>query len=231
MNIRFRTKFQVRRGASPSPDTVLLKVKGYGHQVSVDLFELDTDLTGPNFNHVDYYDQFGRWNAVTKFYNDVQDVLPWLKSLHPSWTQPMENWLIGDTTGGDKPSRPMWWAEKNGVRVLRCGTSCFGENLVMVEAVNGKPVEYTFRDSYPGINIVVDIPFVRVIGMRRSDIGKVTHQSHPWFIHRANQAANNIVDWYPKGTTIYYPILDYADWGINTKVTRMFLPKVLCGSV
>lgn len=230
MNIRFRTSIQVRRGASPSADTVLLKVKGYGHQVSKDLFELDTDITGPNFNHVDYYDQFGRWNAVTKFYNDVQDVLPWLKSLHEFWTQPMENWLIGDTTGGDPPSRPMWWAEKNGERVLRCGTSVFGENVVMVEAVGGKPVEYTFRDSYPGINIVVDIPFVRVIGMRRSDIGKVTHQSHPWFVHRANQAANNILDWYPKGTTIYYPILDYADWGVNTKVTRMFLPKVLCYS-
>lgn len=217
-----------------SPDqTLILKVRGYGHDVAVNLFGLDTTLTKDNFNHVDYYDTVGRWSAVTKFYVDVQDVLPFIRSLHPVWTSEMENWLIGDITDGGVPSRPMWWAEKNGIPVLRCGTSVFGENVVMVEAQNGKPVEYVYDDKYPTEPSGTSHPiaFYRVFGMRKSDIGRVTHQSHPWFVHRCNQANSkpmpNTIDWYPKGTTIYYPVLDYADWQPNTNAGMMLIPKVL----
>lgn len=219
----------------PAGDTLVLKVRGYGHDVAVKLFGLDTTLTKDNFNHVDYYDPVGRWSAVTKFYADVQDILPFLRALHPVWTNEMENWLMGDITEGGVPSRPMWWANNNqNQRVLRCGTSVFGENVVMVEARNGLPVEYVYDDLYPAepsTTRVHPIPFYRVIGMRKSDLGKVTHQSHPWLVHRCNQANSNpvpnTIDWYPKCTTIYYPVLEYADWMPNTKATMMLLPKVM----
>lgn len=215
-----------------SGDTLVMKVKGYGHAISQQLFGLDTDLTGPNFNHVDYYDPVGRWGAVTKFYTDVQDVLTWLASLHHVWTNEMKNWMIGDITEGGTPARPMWWAFNNqGVKVLRCGTSVFGENVVLVEAKDGVPVQYVYDDVYPSEaagTSVHPIVFYRIFGMRKADVGKVTHQSHPWLVHRCNQAnAGNTIDWYPKGATIYYPVLDYADWMPNTKATMMLLPKIL----
>lgn len=218
----------------PSGETVLMKVKGYGHPESIELFGLDTRLTKDNFNHVDYYDEVGRWNAVTKFYLDVQDTLPALRDLHETWTQPMENWLIGDTTDGAPPGRPMWWALKDGRRVLRCGSSVFGENVVKVEAHDGMPVEYVLDDVYPeepSQTRAHPISFYRVIGMRKADVGNVSHQSHPWFVHRCNQAnsrpVHNTIDWLPKGETIYYYVLDYSDWMPNTKAAMMLLAKVL----
>jgi len=211
-----------------------MKIKGYGHQVSSDLFGLDTRLTKDNFNHVNYYDPVGGWSAVSKFYLDVQDTLVWIRSLHQEWTREQENWLIGDITGGGMPSRPMWWALKNGQRFLRCGTSAFGENVVMIEASNGLPVEYMYNDKYPGEPATMKphpIKFWRVIGMKKTDLYNVTHQSHPWFVHRCNQAnsrpVHNTIDWNTKGKIIYYPILDYSDWMPNTRFNKMLIPKVL----
>jgi len=38
----------------PLQNTLVMKIKGYGHQVSSDLFGLDTRLTKDNFNHVNF---------------------------------------------------------------------------------------------------------------------------------------------------------------------------------
>lgn len=216
----------------PRQDSVVLKVKGYGHPEIIQWFGLDTRLTKPNFNHVDTYDPIGRWSAVTRFQTLSVADYEWLKSIQPNFTREAENWLIGDRTEGP-PSRPMWWDEKNGQRVLRCGASVFGENPVLVEARDGRPVEYVFEDTYPtepGNARKHPIVFFRVIGMKPEDRATATNARHPYWIQRCNQANSspqeNTIDWYPKGVTIFYPVLDYSRWPLNTGFTNAFIARV-----
>lgn len=214
--------------AAPAENTVIRKVRGYGHADIADLFGLDTNLTGPNFNHVNYYHPGGGgFSAVTNFYKSVD--YAYLMKLQPNPSRPVENWLIGDVTAGGKPSRPLWWdLDNQGQRLLRCGSSVFGENVVAVDAVNGKPTVYYFWAAYPGRTKEESIPFHRVRGLKPSEMGKVTHQSHPWLIHRCNQAnEGNVIDWYPKGETIYYPVWDPMYWQMNTGVTAIYIPAVM----
>jgi hypothetical protein len=208
--------------------TGVFTTRGYGDPVMVDLMGLDTSLTGPNFNHVDLYSPTGGWGAVHKFQFLDRQALNYLISIQPDdfsqWgftlNQKM-NWLV-ENRDGKTPDRPYWtrggdwdgnWTS------FEFGIMVFGHQLVRVETdVNGNPVPYQFRTNFPNSPKVRDVTFYRPVGMKRSEIGRFTHATHPWFIQKATAANHNpkpnSIDYAPRGV-MFHPVWDLGDWRTN----------------
>ena len=217
------------RPANPQPSSSgVFKTLGYGDPIIVELMGLDTTLTGPNFDHIDLYSPTGGWGAVHKFQILDRQAMEYLKSIQPddfmewgfTFNQKM-NWLVGWTDEGS-PSRPYWtkgdsW-DGNWTSFV-FGIMVFGHQLVKVETdANGKPVEYMFNTGFPNSSAKRTVTFYKPIGMKRSEIGKFTHQTHPWFIQKATAANHNpkpnSIDYFPRGV-MYHPVWDLNDWKTN----------------
>ena len=136
-------------GPQPTPNTRIVKTRGYGDDIMIRRMGLDTRLTGDNFNHADYWASAGikpsgvhspDWAAVTKFQCLGRAEMEYLQSIQPDdfyiWGFTFEkkmNWLVGE---GTPPARPYWtlgdkwsgsWDE------FRFGTMVFGHSRVRVK--------------------------------------------------------------------------------------------------
>lgn len=224
--------------------TGVFMVRGYGDPLMVELMGLDTSLTGPNFNHVDLWHPSGGWGAVHKFQILDRQAMDYLISLQPDdlndWgftlAQKM-NWLVG-VTDGTTPDRPYWTegARWNGNWTsFSFGIMVFGHQLIKVETdAEGKPVEYPFVTSFPNSPGKRPVTFYKPVGMRRSDIGKFTHRTHPWFIQKAAAANHNpkpnTIDYNPRGV-MYHPVWDLRDWRTNYGSDLYIAKDFLSGSL
>mgnify|MGYP001425631388 CR=1 FL=1 len=206
----------------------VFKTLGYGDPVMIELMGLDTNLTGPNFDHVDLYSPTGGWGAVHKFQILDRQAFDYLKSIQPddsaewgfSLNQKM-NWLIGQRDG-TTPDRPYWtrggsW--DGNWEKFEFGIMVFGHQLVKVETDHsGKPVEYKFNTNFPNSPRAREVTFYKPIGMKRSEIGKFTHETHPWFIQKATAANHkpkpNSIDYAPRGVMVH-PVWSLDDWRTN----------------
>lgn len=225
---RLNISVTMRRTVPPPPEAGIFKTRGYGDPVMVELMGLHTDLTGPNFNHVDLWSPSGGWGAVHKWQILDRQAFNYLKAIQPDdfseWGFIIEqkmNWLIGQTDG-TPPSRPYWTEGDNWTgnwSKFLFGIMVFGHQLVKVETdTGGKPIPYVFRTSFPESSQKRDVIFYKPVGMKRSEIGKFTHETHPWFIQKTTAANErpqpNTIDYAPRGV-MFHPVWDLNDWTTN----------------
>ncbi|HAV78463.1 MAG TPA: hypothetical protein DCX53_14030 [Anaerolineae bacterium] len=229
---RLNVTVTMRAVNTPPPmptEAGIFNVRGFGDPFMVEYMGLSTNLEGANFNHVDMWSPTAGWGAVHKFQKLDRQALDYLMSIQPndesiygfSFEEKM-NWLVGEITDGSNPARPYWsdgarWS--GNWKSFRFGTMVFGNQQVKVETnANGKPVEYKFLTSYPSTSGKQQITFYKPVGMKRSEIGKFTHETHPWFIQMATSAERrprpDSINYRPRGV-IYHPIWDLEDWPSN----------------
>lgn len=237
---------------SPLPRTKMVMALGYGDPdtepgktvpIVIDLFELTCEYLTyeprSNFRHSDLWSVKNGFGAVTSFYHDIP--FEYVKGIQVEESgvtlNEKINWLIGDTTDGGKPERPMWWAwgKDGSTKVLRCGTSSFSGNPVLIETdAAGKPIIEVYHTAYPGRNDVEPVPFYRVAGLPAAEMGNANPAETPYWIQRCSQGIwdknlkKDTIDWYPKGGTIYYPFFSYADFPTNTGSPDMLMPVKMC---
>ncbi|HEY5730464.1 MAG TPA: hypothetical protein VIS72_10465 [Anaerolineales bacterium] len=224
---RLKVSVAMRRTSTP-PAVGIFETRGYGDPIIMELMGLDTNLTGPNFNHIDLYSPTGGWGAVHKFQKLDRQAMDYLKSIQPNdmaeWgftiNQKM-NWLVGHSDG-TVPDRPYWTKGDSWNRNWTSfvfGIMVFGHQLVKVETnASGKPREWVFNTTFPNSPKKRDVVFYKPVGMKRSEIGKFTHETHPWFIQKATAANHNpkpnSIDYAPRGV-MYHPVWDLSDWQTN----------------
>jgi hypothetical protein len=226
---------------SPLPDTMMVELMSYGDsQDVIDYFGLTCEHLWyepkSNFRHADLYSIVGGFSAVTNFYKDLSSLYDYIVGLQPedpySSVQSRVNWLIGDTRGGDKPKRPMWWAQDKTGDVLRCGTSGFGGNPILIETKNGKPVIELHTAQYPARDKLEQIPFYRVVGMPKSALASASREETPYWIHRCSEAlwkdGRDVILWSTKGGIILYPFMSFADYPNNTGQVDMLIATKYC---
>lgn len=134
------------------------------------------------------------------------------------------NWLINSATSA---GRPYWY--KDGQLVFGC--IVFGGQLVQVESVNGKPVEYVRTGRYQNETDAQKRPlvFYRLQGIRKSQVdawrgkdGRAYHPQFPYLIQHGTEAGvsggvQDIYAEFPRGTEIFHPVWDARDYPHNLK--------------
>lgn len=206
----------------------IFRTRGYGDPFMIETMGLSTDLTGPNFDHVDLWSPTGGWGAVSKWQILDRQAFAYLESIQPDdyaqWGYTLHqkmNWLIGNRDDG-VPSRPYWtrgadWDEA--WTKFEFGIMVFGHQLVKVQTYpNGQPIPYKFVTRYPERAKSEVIIFYKPVGMKRSQIGEFTHESHPWFIQKCTAANErpqpDSITYAPRGV-MYHPVWDLDDWTTN----------------
>jgi hypothetical protein len=126
------------------------------------------------------------------------------------------NWLVNH---GGKGNRPYWM---NGTSTLYFGPLLFGGQLVEID-----PEVETFRGVYPGeTSSMHNIRFHKVLGLRKSEMGKVTHKSHPHKIQHATAADKpDVYREFPRGTEIFHPVWDSRDWPPYPHGGRLYIAE------
>lgn len=136
-------------------------------------------------------------------------------------------WLVNHEGSGERP----YWMK--GTTTLYFGTILFGRQLVQVETDGeGKPVEYVRRGKYPARDVEEMIAFYRVIGMRRWQMGDVSHTKTPWLVQQCTAIEGGKATDTPRGAVHYHPIWSDVDWPTNYGDGRNYVAKdFLAGSV
>jgi hypothetical protein len=205
---------------APTPSDIY-RVRKWGDPVVADLMGGDTNMLPKpdegNFQVIQTASIGGDgkpfFNCINRFQKDLP--LSYLESIqYPSEgytvSQKM-NWLINYPTHGVSP----YWMKDS--PTLYFGPLVFGGQLVQLGeqiTVNGK---YPNRDKFEPIT------FRRVIGVRKSELGKYTYTTRPDKIQRATSAHHpNIYSQHPKGE-IFHPVWSDIDWPTNYGDGKMWL--------
>lgn len=212
-----------------TPNTKIVQMRGYGDPIMIAREGLDTALTGDNFNHCDFWASEGKkpsgvhsanWSAVTKFQVLGRTEMDYLKSIQPDdfyiWGFTLEqkmNWLVGEETSSQKPSRPYWTIgdKWDGLwETFRFGTMVFGHQPVRVKTnADGSLKVTTFLTEYRdyGTWKTGEVEFLEVDGFRPD----MTTWDVAWLLENgylqqatAAYGANEIND-VPRGI-MYHPV-------------------------
>ncbi|MDL1909709.1 hypothetical protein FBQ81_03295 [Chloroflexi bacterium CFX6] len=231
--VHLRADIQVRVGAGqppPSPYPAgVYRTRSYIDPVMMDL---QGGVTTSNFEVVKLasFDRNGIpfFNDIAKFQTPDYAFLRSLQFEEPGYYGTIErkmNWLVNHTLSG-APTRPYWMVERAGKMELQFGTILFGNQLCQVETDgNGQPVEYVRRGQYPARANQEMITFYRVIGMRRWQMGQVTHQTHPWLIQQCTAIEGGASTDRPRGVVHYHPVWSDIDWPSNYGDGRNYVAK------
>lgn len=203
MNVKTRINRRTNRisvkfhgNGTPAPEgSKIVQTLGYGDEIIVRRMELDTRITGDNFNHIDYWCSTGvrsdgthtaDWKAVSKFQHLGVPEFQYLYSIQPDdfhiWGFTREqkmNWMIG-ARNGSPPERPYWtrggqWDES--WIAFEFGTMVFGNSRIRVKThADGALKTTVFRTDYserdpfdlskPSEWRIGDIEFVEVDGFK-----------------------------------------------------------------
>lgn len=228
----------------------IVYTRGYGDQIIVERSSLDTSLTGPNFDHIDYWASAGikpngvhsaDWGAVTKFQNLGRSEMNYLSSIQPDdqyeWGFTLDqkmNWLVGQEMS--PPDRP-YWANNKWSRdwtIFQFGTMVFGHNKIRAKTnQDGSLIIHKYLTEYQSYGkwLVGDVDFIEVDGFKPYMMDKNNYPVE-WLIENAYiqkaTAANhhprpNSIDYYPRGT-ILHPVWDVKNWKSNFG-NNLFIPK------
>lgn len=154
------------------------------------------------------------------------------------------DWLVRADKG-----RPYWtvdggWDDGKW-SAFRFGTIVFGGQMVQVEVnERDEPVVYKFKARYPseeknsadpfwdnykvslGGNDKDGIEFYKLIGLLRTDMYKVSHETHPWLIQQCTSVSgDNVYNRTPRGLTIYHPVWDPRDWKLSSGGTSLYIAR------
>jgi len=231
-------------GPQPTPNTRLVRTRGYGDPIMVQRMGLDTRLTGDNFNHADFWASEGikpngvhspNWAAVTKWQALGRAEMEYLKSIQPDdfhiWgftlAQKM-NWLVGE---GTPPARPYWtlgdkW--DGAWESFRFGTMVFGHSRVRVKTNADGSLKVTkfmteYRDIDPATGVTTwltgEVEFLEVDGFRPEmmDVDKypVAWLLENGYIQQATEAYGvNVINDVPRGV-MYHPVWSPEVWPSN----------------
>lgn len=193
-------------------DPVLMELQG---GVDTSNFEV-VRLASFGTNGIPYFNAIAKYQVVDYgFLNSLQFDEP---GEYGSVEKKM-NWLVNHDGSAVRP----YWIAKNETRF---GTILFGRQLVRVETdAAGKPVEYVRRGQYPGRGYDEMITFYRVAGMRRHEMGQVTHESHPWLVQQCTAIEGGKATDKPRGVVHYHPIWSDNDWPTNYGDGRLYVAK------
>lgn len=137
-------------------------------------------------------------------------------------------WLCNHNLTGT-PTRPYWLVEGG---ELRFGTILFGRQQVQVETYpDGTPVEYERKGKYPARDADEWIVFYRVLGLRKADYGKVTHESHPWLVQQCTAIEGGKATDLPRGVVHYHPVWSDLDFPSNYGDGKLYVAKEFLESV
>lgn len=221
---------QISLGEPPSVDKYppgVFRTRSYIDPV---MMELQGGVTSSNFQVVKLasFDRNGVpfFNSIAKWQLPDYQFLKGLQFDEPGEFGTVErkmNWLVNhDLDEGGTPSRPYWM--KNGQ--FRFGTILFGEQLCRVQTdEDGKPVEYIRRGQFPAKGYDEWITFYRVVGLRRHEMGSVTHESHPWLVQQCTAIEGGKGTDKPRGVVHYHPVWSDIDWTTNYGDGRLYVAK------
>jgi hypothetical protein len=109
----------------------------------------------------------------------------------------------------------------------------FGGQKIKVEVDGaGAPKVYQFKAYYQS-ETQADLrmlDFYNLVGMRRADMGKYTHATHPWFIQRGTWATmpdNNYHDTWHSGI-VYHPVWSPYDYPAVNGSNKLYIAKEFC---
>ncbi|HKI55299.1 MAG TPA: hypothetical protein VJ987_14330 [Anaerolineales bacterium] len=213
---------QIDNDVDPQPSIDVRKLRKWGDPVMVDLMGADTELiNSTNFQVVQTAtigdDGKPFFNCINRFQKNLDyDYLESLQYPSDGYTvQQKMNWLVNYKTHGVSA----YWMKDS--PILYFGPLVFGGQFVQLGetiTVNGK---YPNRDDYE------DIEFRRLIGLRRSDFGKYTYQTHPHLIQRATAAYRmNKYTEYPRGE-IFHPVWSDLDYPANYGDGKLWVASAL----
>lgn len=133
------------------------------------------------------------------------------------------NWLCNhEMTETSTPSRPYWIVKDQ----TRFGTILFGEQLCRVQTdEDGDPVEYIRRGQFPAKGYDEWITFYRVVGLRRHEMGSVTHESHPWLVQQGTAIEGGKGTDRPRGVVHYHPVWSDIDYPTNYGDGRLYVAR------
>jgi hypothetical protein len=204
--------FRVRKWGDP----IMVALQGADvNQVGTTNFQVIKTASFGNLNEP-YFNCIFRWQRFSE--GGIE--MTYLRSLQHdkdgfTINQKM-NWLIGDATDG-VPERPYWF---NGDGWVYFGPLLFGGQLVKVD-----PTPIWRVGEFPKTGVRENIKFYHVIGVRKSEFGKYSHKTHPWFIQHATGAGrNNQYDEYPKGE-IFHPVWSDIDYPTNFGDGRIYIAE------
>lgn len=226
-----------------TPNTRIVKMRGYGDPIMIARDGLDVALTGDNFNHCDYWASEGvnasgvhlpNWGAVSKFQPLGKVELDYLKSIQPNdfsvygftLAQKM-NWLVGECC---PPARPYWtiggkwsgtWSK------FHFGTMVFGHQPVRVKTNPDGSLKVTkFLTQYKDYDrwLTGEVEFLEVDGFRP----EMMSWSVDWLVQNAYiQSATeayktNIINDLPRGR-LYHPVWSPDYYPSN--YGKLYLPR------
>lgn len=199
---------------NPNPSNVY-RVRKWGDRVLVDLLGATTALVGDNFqvvktaslsdNGAPEFNDIARVQIVDEVY------LTEIQCADEYTVESKMNWLINIDGKG---VRPYW---KDGGERLKFGPFVFGGQWVQLGE------EITVRGDYPN-KPDQWITMRRVIGLRKADMAKVSHTSHPYLIQRCTEVyGKDVYNDAPRGI-IYHPVWSDEDFPVNYGDGKMWLP-------
>ena len=175
-----------------------------------------------NFQAVMLFTTKGGFDAITQFQRlgaEYGAYYNFLKSLQREQggqyggIDQIMNFLVNHDADTGPKKRPYW--NKDGEFCF--GTIVFGGQKVQVEThPDGTPVASYFTAAYPNRTQTEMIKFYKLVGMRKNQMGLVTHQTHPWLIQRATAVDKNenYIE-FPRGVEHLSPVWDDRDWPSN----------------
>lgn len=119
------------------------------------------------------------------------------------------NWLCNHYPMSGAPSRPYWQKVQGQTRF---GTILFGRQQVKVETIGGTPVVYTRYAKYPARDTKEYIDFYHVEGTPRSQMGSISHASHPWYIQQCTAIEGGKPTDTPRGAVHYHNVWNDEDY-------------------
>jgi hypothetical protein len=198
-----------------------------------------------NFQNIDLYTPTGGFGAVTNFQKLSKVELDYLISIQPvdgGTLNSKMQFLCGERI--TNPERPYWTRQTDPNKgstwqdlqsgdtsvLFEYGTMVFGGQKIKVETdVNNLPKVYQFRTRYQSETDADtrSIAFYKLLGMRRADMGKYTHATHPHFIQQCTWASypenNYKLQW--MGGTVYHPVWSSYDYPTNNGSNSLFIAK------
>jgi len=226
-------------GKEVVPEVGIFRTRTYGDPFMVEKMGLDTAIINTtNFQNIDLFTPNDWFKSVSVFQKLSKTELDYLIALQPvdagGFSTKM-GFLCGERIG--PPARPYWtrggtWQDlANGDTsvLFEFGTMVFGGQLVKVETdVNNLPKLYQFRARYQSETDtqVRLLDFYKLIGMRRAEMGKFTHATHPWFIQRCTWASwgNTYSDTWNSGV-IYHPVWSPYDYPTNNGNNALYIAR------
>jgi len=185
----------------------------------------------------------GEFNAITCFQELGKAEMDFLKKIQPddskaygfNLKQKM-GWLVG--APDVRPPIRIYWSEKvtwddPNLKAFRFGTIVFGGQKVLVETdAAGHKMEYSFVGKYRGKEKSESIPFYKIVGMRKSEIGRPVPellQEGKIQICTTASRGGNFEDRYTetlKGV-VYHPVWSPLDYPSNYG-NALYLAKGFC---